>query len=226
MAKKSEEGRLENNKQKGLKTCSKILSVFAILGRVCLWIALPIVIICFVAIPLLLKDVTIDRTGFAFKNEKVNLVENEEGVELKYKNYKIADIKAGEKDILYKAIDKYSNKKMIAIVEVALGGAIISLIIGIIVLKRANKLFDNINEKETPFVEENVGLIRNIAYLMLAEFVVSIVIGGVLEVISSGILSYSMNFSAIFTFLLVFGSSYIFEYGCSLQEETKEKIYD
>ncbi len=226
MTKKSEEGRLESNKQKGLKTCSKLLSVLAIIARVCLWIVLPIIIICFVAVPLLLKDVTIDRTGFAFKNEKINIVETAEGAELKYKNSKIADMSVGEKDLLYKALDKYSNKKMIAIVEIALGGAIISLIIGIILLKRAKKLFDNINEKETPFVEENVGLIRNIAYLMLAEFVASIVIGGILEVVSSGILSYTMNFSPIFTFLLAFGSSYIFEYGCSLQEETKAKIYD
>ena len=46
---------IESGKQKALKTISKILEIFAIIGKVCIWIGLVCVVIAAIAFPLIMR---------------------------------------------------------------------------------------------------------------------------------------------------------------------------
>ena len=228
MVKKSKEseGLLERGKQKTLKTLSKILQVFTIIARVCLIIGVVAVAITAVVTPLIMKDVTINREEISYKSHKIELKENGDEIDLYYKDKKLGDIDDIDKDVINELLDHYDAKRLTAIFETALMASIIIMILYSIVLGYAANILKNINEKDTPFIEENAQLFKKAAYFMIAIIAVSAVCAGILAFISSGNFNLSLDFIDIGEILFIFILSYIFEYGCKLQEKADFKIYD
>jgi len=226
MAKKAEEKTIESGKQKALRTISKILQVFGILGKICLWVGLVCVAIATVVFPLIMKDVNITKEEISYKTYKIELRENDDNLDIYYKDQKIGEMKKSEKDAVFALIEKVNTKKIIALVETALITAIVVLILSIIVIGYFVKLMKNINEKETPFIEENSNLIRKMAYYNIAIFAVSLISSGIIAAISVGVFNYSFDVIGIGEILVLFGLSYIFDYGTKLQEQSDLKIYE
>ncbi len=151
MAKK-EETKLASGKQKALKTISKILEIFAILGKICLWAGLVCVAIAAVGFPLIMKDVNISKEELSYKTHKIELRENGEKLDIVYKDKKIGDMRPTEKEMVFSLIEKVNNKKIIAIVETALITVIIILILTLFVFRYFVKLMKNINTQDSPFI--------------------------------------------------------------------------
>ena len=218
---------LEQGKQHKLKTLSKILQVFAIIGSVGLYIGVVAILICAVVIPFIMKDVKISKSEISYKNQIVEIRENDEDyIELYYKDKKITTIDEVNKETIYKYLDKYSANKITIIVETALVLSIISFIIMIVAFKYAINLFKNINEQDTPFIEENVTLLRKLGKTLIVLLVVEVIGSGIMSVVAINVLDFDLNFTSLGAIFMVFMMGYIFEHGCKLQEQTKLKIYD
>ena len=228
MPKKTEkkEGRLTAGKQKGLKTLSKILQILAILAKVCLWIGLVFLVILAIAFPLVAEDVTISKEELSYKSHKIELRESDDKLDIYYKDKQIGEMDVSEKEIVYTLIDEIKERKLIFVIEVAMIVGVVSIILAIYIMGYVEKLFKNINEQVTPFIEENVTLIRKIGYFMIASVVVGVVGSGIMSVIALKSLDFSYDLVSIGEILMVFALAYIFEYGCSLQEGTDAKVYD
>ncbi len=228
MPKKKENGGvLESGKQHALKTLSKILQVFSIIARVCLVIGIIFTLITAIALPFIMKDVTINQDEISFKSHKIELRETDnDKIDIYYKDSKIGDLENTEKEVILNLLDKYDAKIVTAVAETALMAAIILMILSFIILGFVVTLMKNINEKDTPFTEENTSLIRKMGFYMIAMFVASMICSGIISFVAIGNIDLSFDFVDLGEILLVFVMSYVFEYGCKLQEKTEDKIYD
>ena len=228
MAKKKEtnEVRLESGQQKTIKTLSKILEVFAIIGRVCAWIGLVCVILVGILTPILFKDITINKEEISYKSEKIEIREENDEIALYYKDSKIADFDGVEKTALMNILDQYSAKRVEIIVEAALISAAIVIVISLVMLKYEIKLFRNIHDKETPFIEENTTLLKKIGKTQIVLLVVTIICSCVVAVTVGQEFDINFNVVSISTILGVYLLAYIFEYGTKLQSESKVTLYD
>ena len=175
--------------------------------------------------PMVMKDIYVDRTGFAYKEYKIDLIETDNGLELKYKDSKLASFDIKEREALFEMLDKFSANRLIAIVEISLLVSLAIVIVAAMVLKAVSKLGNNINEKETPFLMENVKLVRKIAYFEIALFFISLIGSAAISALTTGVSSLSYDIPSIFYILIIFMASYILEYGCVLQQNSKETIY-
>ena len=228
MAKKKEtnEVRLESGQQKTIKTLSKILEVFAIIGRVCAWIGLVCVILVGILTPILFKDITINKEEISYKSEKIEVREENDEIALYYKDSKLADFDGVEKEAIMKVLNEYSAKRVAIIIETALISSVIVIIITLVMLKYATKLFRNIHDKETPFIEENTTLLKKIGKTQIVLLVVTIICSIVLAIAIGQDTNVDFNVVSISTILGVYLLAYIFEYGTKLQSESKATLYD
>ncbi len=226
MAKEESTGKLESSKQKKVKVLSKILEVIVIICKVVLWFGIVCMAIVAVAVPLVMKDVTISKESISYRSYTVDIKEEGEGIKLYYKDEKIADVTGIDKEVFFKVLESYPPKRITAILEVILITAIIILVVTDVMLKNLRKLFKNIHDQETPFTEENTNLLKKIGLIQIIIVIISFV-GSIAVAIAVGE-NTSINFSVtnISWILGVYLLAYIFEYGTKLQEKSKSKIYD
>lgn len=92
-------------------------------------------------------------------------------------------------------------------------------------LSRLEKLFININEGDTPFTLENVKYIKEMAKLIIIALILPNAGGITFEKILVTDLGVDFELFDIVQILFLFGTSYIFEYGYELQQDTKAKMY-
>lgn len=228
MVKKQEEkeGRLDKEKQKGLKTITKLLKIFAQIARVLVYLGIACIILVMIAIPPVMKDVKVDRHEITYKNEKIELLDEEEGISVNYNGRKLASMNLTEREALYKILDSFSNKRLTRIMETALGVSIVLMVISLFSLSYFIKLMKNINEENTPFNTENPVLIRKIAIVTLITVGVTIFGNLLVSAVGSININVNIDYAQIGFALGLFGLASIFEYGNSLQKESSAKIYD
>ncbi len=85
------------------------------------------------------------------------------------------------------------------------------------------KLFKNFEKKKTPFLPENVELLRKIAYWMLGVMIASCVISIGISIATNFETDMVFNLGGIELLLIAFGLVYIFDYGCKLEDKNKKK---
>ena len=119
-----------------------------------------------------------------------------------------------------------NNKALlIGYCEAGIISLIVSLALAIFLLRRMEKLFNNINQGDTPFTLENVEHIKIIAYLMIALIIIPNIGGTIFEVILKQDLDVSFELFNVVEILVLFVIAYIFEYGYEIQLDSKGKMY-
>ena len=92
------------------------------------------------------------------------------------------------------------------------------------ILKFIEKLFENFIKGETPFTLVNINYIKYIAYLLIAIILVSPVsnflLGKLLDLKNIG---NPIDLIDIFIILVIYGMSYVFEYGYELEKDKLRK---
>ena len=219
---------IEKDKQRKLKMLSKIIYILAKIGKILTYIAIPFIVLGMVVIPILMNkiDIKYDRITLKDKGNIISIVEKNDKLVINVKDAKVAEV-TGVKDIS-KIKDFFNNNSkgtIIAAGETALAFALISIVLAILLLRRVEKLFKNINKNDTPFTYDNVEHIRRIAFLMIISIILPAVATAVIELILKVDLNIHFGTYNLIEILSLYVLVYIFEYGCKLQKDSKSKIY-
>ncbi len=219
---------IEKDKQRKLKVLSKIIYILAKIGKILTYIAIPFIVLGMVVIPMLMNKIDIknDRIILKDKGNIISIVEKNDKLVINVKDAKVAEVTSA-KDIS-KIKDFFNNNSkgtIIAAGETALGFALISIIIAILLLRRVEKIFKNINKNDTPFTYDNVEHIRRIAFLMIINIILPAIASAVIELILKVDLNIHFGAYNLIEILSLYVLVYVFEYGCKLQKDSKCKIY-
>ena len=217
--------KFNEKKQKEVKTLSNIISLIGKIGAIVLKVAVPFIILAMILVPYVVNNVEIKNNEIEFKTDNIKIIDENK--------IEIYDIIVGEFDINdedYEIIEMFknnSNIKIIGYIEVGLIFLLVDVIIIIIILNYVEKLFNNIKNNDTPFTLNNVTIIKNISYLMIALIIITPISGmifsSLLGVLDSGSAFELMN---ILEILIIFSMSYIFEYGYEMQKDSNARMYN
>lgn len=222
---------MKKESQKTLKTLSKILQIITIIGKVCSIIAIPCIILVMACVPYFVNNINVDEKELSFKvlDQKVVLMEegkNNTNLNIMVDGNKVSSTEEGQIiSIINNALKNVSKNKIIACIEITLLLAIATIIVSIMAMNVAIKLFKNIGEKETPFIDDNVLYLRKMAKLMIIVAVLEILSNLIIQSVVGSNISSSFNTYSVIEILMVFVLAIIFEYGCELQKSSKKKIY-
>lgn len=220
--------KFKEEKQKKVKILSNIISVIAKIGRICLMVAIPFIILVMIIVPIVLNKVDIkdNRITFDGTDDVIKIEEVDNKI-----NFKINDeVVADETDVevvntIKKFLNENSKSSIIAYTESACLFLIAYIVISIMILKHLEKLFKNINKGDTPFTLENVKHIKYMAYLMIANIIIPSFVGGIASLIAGVDLDLELSGFNLIEILFLFSMSYIFEYGYEIQLDSKGKMY-
>ena len=221
--------KLKEEKQKKVKVLSKIISIVSKIGKVCCIVGIVMVAIAAIMIPVLVKDITVKDDQIVFKNDTVKIIDEDDKMTVKFKKHLVATIDDGASmNIIREIAEKDINNKALIITyaELGMGFLIASLYLTILLFKRLDKLFTNINQGDTPFTLENVEHIKKIAYLMIALIVIPSISGIMFELIIHRDLNINFETFNLLEILIIFVISYIFEYGYEIQLDSQGIMYD
>ena len=218
--------KFEKEKQKKMKTLTKILSLIGKIAGIVVKVAIPLVVIASVIIPILLSNIDVVDNKIISTNKNIQIQElSNNRIDITYRGIStVANIQ--DRDIEDIKIVLSENKTQ-AIVKIEVGFIILIgfLVVLSILLKHLEQLFDNMNKGDTPFTLENVNHIKKMSYLMIACIVLSRIGETVLNSIYQKELSFGLELFDIVEILFLFVLSYIFEYGYEIQKDSKGKIY-
>ena len=214
------------NDQSKLRGLSKAIYIISKVCRIFTWIGVVCMAIGMIFVPYVINRVDIKDNVITVKGLG-NFSLNDLDIDIKSKDEKIAK-DTGEYVIgkVGDILEGHSKTEIILFIE---GGLLLveaSMIISVLILKRLEKLFKNISELDSPFIEENVELTKKIAQFLIASLVLSCVTSLYLDIITNGAIDININFITVMGILIVFVIMYIFKYGCTLQEKSKKKIYE
>ena len=218
--------KFKKEKQKKIKTLSKIMTILSKIGRIITYVTIPFIVIAMVIIPMVVKNISIKEDVITYKNETINVEEEDNKLIIKYKNHRISEIEDyHEIEIIKNVLKNNKNSEIIFYVEGGFLFLIVSLIIISLICKNSEKLFSNINNGETPFTLENVKFIKNMAYLMIAAILIPNISGGLFELVLNKDLNIGLELFDIVEILFLFTMAYIFEYGYEIQLDSNGKMY-
>ena len=206
-----------------LKGVSKAAKILTIIGKVCLIIAVPFIVLAMVAVPLLFKDIKVDESGISYKDvAAVKVDDDRTKIDIIYENKVVYTEENAQSIIkLLDQVDQDSSNKIAVYIDCQLGIALVTIIISIVVLSNLISLLKSIHDDATPFTMQNVDYLRKMACLQIINIVIPIVMSIILGIIFNIELSNWFNTTSIIEVLLIICLVYIFKYGCVLQEKTK-----
>ena len=227
---------IEKQNQKRLKGISKFIYVFAKILKVFGIIGIVGVVIAMIAVPIVTSNIKTEkaedgtnvlklfdndlyykRTDTSFEFFEKDKVEDKTIVKSK------SDVETLNRVFNY--LEKNDMTKLNIFVEVELILVVAVLVVEIMVLNRVYSFFKNIHNENTPFMRENIDLLRSAGKLLIIALIISMIMGIGGSIVINSSVNISINFTSIFEILGVYALVYIFEYGYKLQNETKGKIY-
>ena len=219
--------KFDETKQKGLKIISKIISIIALIGKILVYVAAPCIILLLVVAPILLNKIDVkDNTFIVDSKYNIQVIEDEKGVTLKYKDETLLVEDDAEEIIKIKDVmQNHSKGFIIAYVEFSFAATLVILVLLYMVLRYLRKLFENIYKADTPFTLENVKHLKKIAYFLIAFIVLPYIMDLVFNLIFKANLGIEINTTNVIEILFLFAMAYIFEYGYIIQSKSKLKIY-
>lgn len=222
--------KLKEKEQKRMKVLSKVLSIFAMIGKIGVRIAIGAIVAVMVILPILFTDIKYKNNELTFNNmssDKITFVDDNNHIEIKVNNKKIEEhIDNDTLVMIKKTLDKNNKWKILGVLETGFGLLIIWLVFLSIILKSIEKLFKNINKGETPFTSVNVKLIKKTAYFMIGTIIISGIGQGIFSILISDGFDAGLNLFSLIEILFLFSMAYIFEYGVEIQKDSEGKMYD
>ena len=224
--------RLNKKEQSELKGLSKIIYIFATIGKICMYIAIPCIILTMIIVPIIINNTNITKdNNIVFKYQKDTIYMKDLGnnkVEITY-NDKVVD---KDDSMDYKVFKKYRNtlqtyskRQLIGYIEAGLILITTYLYLISLVLKHLAKLFKNINEGATPFTLDNVDHMSRMGRYMIAVIILPILTSVLYSVVANIDLNIDFGFVDIIEVLFVLAMTIVFKYGYNIQEEVKSSIY-
>jgi len=221
--------KFKEEKQKKVKTLSKIIEVVSKIGEICCYVGIALVGLLMIAMPVVLSNIEVKDNQIIVAKENVFKLEEKNGkLIIKVGEAIIADesdpvIVAQIKD----ALEKNKDHKLLNIgyMEVCLASVIATMIIAVFFLRHLQKLAKNINQGDTPFTLENVEHIKKMAYFMIALIIVPAISSGLVEGLFHSEVNVEISAFNVMEILFMFVLAYIFEYGYEIQLDSKGKMY-
>ena len=219
--------KFKSEKQKKVKGLSKALMIISKIGRIGIYICLPIIAILMFLAPIFISNVQIKDNEITYKGAKgFKIVDEGDKLEITYDNKTVVDTESlDEVRTIKEVLTKNSKPVLITFLELGFVFVIGSLVLILLVLKNIGKLFSNIHNGETPFTLENVKCIKHMAYFMIALIVMPTFSGFFFETVLRTDLNVSISMFNILEILFLFAMAYIFEYGYEIQLDSNGKIY-
>ena len=221
--------KFKEEKQKKVKTLSKIIEVVSKIGEICCYVGIALVGLLMIAMPVVLSNIEVKDNQIIVAKENV--------FKLEEKNGKLI-IKVGEAIIadesdpvtvaqIKDALEKNKDHKLLNIgyTEVCLASVIATMVIAAFFLRHLQKLAKNINQGDTPFTLENVEHIKKMAYFMIALIIVPAISSGLVEGLFRSEVNVDISAFNVMEILFMFVLAYIFEYGYEIQLDSKGKMY-
>lgn len=230
---KTKDYSIEKQDQKRMKGISKFLYVVAKIVKIFAIIGIVGLAIAMIAVPIVTSNIKTTKNGDQnilkiFDNDLYyKRTENSfEIYEKDNENEKTKITNIREVDAINKVFDYLEENdltKVTLFIEVELALVVVALVLEVFVFSKVYKLFKNIYDESTPFIEENIDLLKNIGKLLIIELIVGIVISMISSIVLNS--SFSIRLTNVVEILVVFIFIYIFKYGYNLQKDTKGKIY-
>ena len=220
--------KFKSEKQKKVRVLSKIIAVIGKIGWILSIVGICLIGIITILLPFALKNINIEDNKIVTNSNIVEVVDEGNKLVLKHNNTILADITNQESIAIIKDVisSNLSDKGLlIGYCETALITLIVCLVLTMFMFKRLEKLFNNINQGDTPFTLENVEHIKKMAYIMIALIILPNVFGTIFELLLKRDLGISFELFNVVEILIIFVISYIFEYGYEIQLDSKGKMY-
>lgn len=217
--------KFESEKQKKVKTLTKILSLIGKISGIVVKVVIPFVILSMIIMPILLSNIDIKDNSIVSKNNNIQIVEHNNRINITYKGHTtVTDIE--NKDIEDLKLVLKDNKALsITKIEIGFTLLLAFLIILSMLLKHLEQLFENINKGDTPFTLINVNHIKKMSYYMIICIILSGIGEGILNSALRDEVSFGLEMFDIVEILFLYVLSYIFEYGYEIQKDSKGKMY-
>ena len=217
--------KFESEKQKKVKTLTKILSLIGKISGIVVKVAIPFVILSMIIMPILLSNIDIKDNNIISKNNNIQIVEHNNRINITYKGHTaVTDIE--NKDIEDLKLVLKDNKALsITKIEIGFTLLLAFLIILSMLLKHLEQLFENINKGDTPFTLINVNHIKKMSYYMIICIILSGLGEGILNSALRDEVSFGLEMFDIVEILFLYVLSYIFEYGYEIQKDSNGKMY-
>ena len=217
--------KFEKDKQKKMKTLTKILSLIGKIAKIVVKVAIPFVVIAMVVIPILLSNIDVKDNMIISNNKNIQLVEHNNKINITYKGHTtVTDIENKDIEDLKLVLSENKTKTIVKI-ELGFTTLVAFLVILSMLLEHLEKLFDNINKGDTPFTLENVNHIKKMSYFMIACIILSGIGEGILNSSLRNDFSFGLEMFDIVEILFLYVLSYIFEYGYEIQKDSNGKMY-
>lgn len=216
--------KFKEQEQKRMKGLSKLIYIVARIFKI-----FSIMGIFASSILLVVLTITVPNTKIDTGRQTVEVFDSSfkyeyKGKDIVVKNDNLVEINPSYKD----TINSFASKSKVAntIFSIILSCSLVFACYSLYTLfGYLEKLFININEKDTPFSSENVIYLRKIA-LYLSLFVAIPDFFGILaELIFRINLSVEIDLINYLFVVLIITISYIFKYGYEIQLDSKGKIY-
>lgn len=213
-------------KQKKVKTLSKVIYILARIGKICAMIGVVALMLCAICVPVVGYNTKIENKTIEVFGEKMTYEQDDNNIVLSYEEEtdRVELKNAEDAQKVVDMIDSASVLKITLFVEIVLVTLICILILVNRTLEYLDKLFVNIYNEETPFTLDNVVYIKKMAYFMIAIIIVPLVMDIVSNLAFGLELDIELKTVDIIEILFLYGMSYVFEYGCELQKNSKSKM--
>ena len=228
--------KLEKGKQKKLKVLSKLIYVFARIGKICARVGIGCIIAGVIVLSIVLCKTNVKSDKCVEFDSSTGIAKYEEtddgrvfvtGYDAKEKKEHTEELQGDEKEEVKKFVNvvvKKSKGENIAYMTVTAIAISATLVLAAISLGKLEKLFINIHDGDTPFTLENVHYIKLMTYFMIATTICSGFVSSIINIFYDANISFSIGFSLIYI-LFLFSIAYIFEYGYEIQKDSQGKIY-
>lgn len=224
--------KFKKDKQKKVKTLSKIVMVAAKIMRIVVIMGMVGIIIGMLAAGIVGSTIKVNSNQIKVAGEVIDYQRDSKEIVFKVKDKdELREQKVtNEADVLtlnkvFDYVEEKNTSLLLITFEIGLllvGGI---LVIALLSLNELIKLFTNIHDGETPFTLENVEHIKMIAKYFIIGAIVKLVVSGISEVFLDSIFDISLDLSDALYIIVIYILSYIFEYGYEIQLDSKGKMY-
>lgn len=221
--------KFKRNEQRKMKGISKFIYVISRIAKIISMVGLVIsIIISLFIVPAVIScKIDSNKNTMTIFGQESTYVLNEDGFLLEdgeEKNVLISNLTKDEVKTINQAFElsKPLQVTISLLFSISLVG---SLFVTLKLAGYLEKLFKNIHDNDTPFNMDNVFYIKKLAIYTLIYLILSDVLGGIAQGISS--LDFNIEFEVgnyIFA-LIILAISYVFKYGYEIQLDSKGRIY-
>lgn len=210
---------LTKKDQSTYKGLSKAVRILAKIGRVCLMIFVPFIVLSMILIPIIFNKFEMSANVIKFGDASV--VIRDTGLSFKIGDkIHVLDCNTEEVDRIITYFSNHSKGAIIFSLELSLLILAAITILEIYLLSYLEKLFGNFEKENTPFTKENTDYILVIAKFLIAIEICSICMS------CFGLFNGGISSIGIFEILIVFIGYYVFKYATGMQKEINTKIYE